>query len=351
MSKPFVAPTKSRVIRNRTHLSSVRADDFGFIIATSSHPEIALKHYSNGVDIVLVHLNTRIPSYVKRNLTRLRDHFPSHQVVLISNINQSKIANVQFMLYAEPDESIDIKTNLSHPKNFRANFWHSSIARFAYLLTYQREKDYPILHVESDVILAKDFPFDLVSNNKHLAYPILSKYRGVASIFFSENAESLSHFVGFVVEEARADHEITDMTALRKYYDLHNERVNLLPAGPGSRAVYEPEIQLELLTQLVTELNRYSGVFDGSDIGMYLFGTDPRNKLGRTILRQEVASTYTRMSEMKFRFNSDRNFLDVESEEKWIPIYNLHMTCKNINLFTSKRMDRIFLKYLSDKRS
>jgi hypothetical protein len=296
-----------------------------------------------------VHLNTKIPKYVKRNLVKLSKDFPEHQVVLISNLKQKKIPNVLFKQHFEPTQSIEIDSNLSHPKNFRANFWHSSIARFTYLLKHQTETGIPFLHVESDVILAKDFPIEIVAKNTNLAYPILSKYRGVASVFFSQGAEVLSHYVNFILTEVRSDHEITDMTALRKYYDLNPENVSVLPAGPSSISAYEPEIQKDLFGIIESGIKKYEGVFDGSDIGMYLFGTDPRNKLGYSILREEIATTYTKMSEMEFTYNAARDFIDVKNSGEWIPVYNLHMTCKDIKLFSTTEMRDTLLKYLSHK--
>lgn len=296
--------------------------------------------------MVIVHLNTRIPSYVKRNLIRLRDTFPAHEIVLISNIRQKHIKNVSFKLYEESPDSQIIKNNISHPKEFRENFWHSSIARFAFLRDYQNEIDEAIIHIESDVILSADFPLELFLNNKGLAFPILSRFRGVASVFFSGSKESLSLFVDFIVKEARRDGQITDMTALRKYFDLYPDQVDLLPAGPDGTSEYEPEIFSDLYEIMIAGIQKYSGVFDGSDIGMYLFGTDPRNKLGRTFIGDEIPSTYTRMSAMKFRYNPERDFLDVASNGEWLPIFNLHMTCKDIRLFSNRNLEEIFLNYM-----
>lgn len=298
------------------------------------------------MEIVLVHLNTKIPVYLKRNLIRLSKIFPDHSVVLISNIEQPKILNVEFKLYTEPEASKEINFHLSHPKEFRSNFWHSSIARFTYLRKYQEEVQRPVLHVESDVILSKDFPLKLFAKTEGLAYPILSKFRGVASIFYSSGSESINSFVEFLVNEAQIDHEITDMTALRKYYDLHPRRITILPAGPANASCYEDEVLHDVYDQIKSGLVEYRGVFDGSDIGMYLFGTDPRNLVGKTILRQEISSTYTRMSQMNFKFNPLRQFLDIESQGEWIPVYNIHMTCKDKKLFSTKNFEKRLTKYL-----
>ena len=211
---------------------------------------------------------------------------------------------------------------------------------------YQQEINKPILHVESDVLLSRDFPFESFANINGIAYPILSKFRGVASIFYSSASEQLNSFVEFLVSEVKNDYEITDMTALRKYNDLYPQRVTILPAGPANVYCYEEEIFEDIYDQIKSGLDRYDGVFDGSDIGMYLFGTDPRNLIGKTILRREIPSTYTRMSQMKFKFNPLREFLDVESQGKWLPVYNIHMTCKDKKLFSMKDIDKSFSKYL-----
>lgn len=296
--------------------------------------------------MVLIHLNTRIPRYLRRNISRLQYIFPTHEIVLLSNIKQPRLNNVVFRILKEPLDSQMIKNNISHPKDFRANFWHSSIARFAYLRDYQNEINEPLIHIESDVILAEDFPVKEILENQTLAYPILSEFRGVASIFFSDSKESLAHFTEFLASDSLLDNELTDMTALRKYFDLFPERVEILPAGPGLTSVYEPEILSDIYEKLITGLQKYSGIMDGSDIGMYLFGTDPRNRLGKTLLRSEVPATYTLMSEMEFRYNPERDFLDVKSNGKWLPIYNLHMTCKDIKLFSRRNLKKIFSRYL-----
>ena len=303
------------------------------------------------MEIVLIHLNTKIPKYLERNLMRLRDSFPLHKIVLISDREQPKIKGIESKVYEESAESRKLKSYLSHPKSFRENFWHASIARFTYLLSYQIEVDRAVLHVESDVILAADFPLNLIKKGSKIAFPMLSKYRGVASIFFSPDQTSLKKFVEFIVESASSNPEITDMTALRKYFDRFPLEIEVLPAGPESETAYEEEIKLDLYSDLEDGIAKFNGVFDGSDIGMYLFGTDPRNRLGVTLIRNEIASTYTCMSEMRFRYNELRDFLDIESQGMWIPIYNLHMTSKDLTLFSNKRLEKRLKKYLKYEKS
>lgn len=308
------------------------------------------KVYDSAMDIVLVHLNTKLPKYAKRNLVTLKGNFPDHNVVLISNTTQPRIKNIGFFHYEESEESRVIDTKLSHPKNFRNNFWHASIARFTYLLSYQKEIRRPILHVESDVILSKDFPIDIIAKNSNLSFPVLSRYRGVASIFYSNSADSLAEFVNFLVSESDFDSQITDMIALRRYFDRFAKRVEILPAGPSDKSAYEKEIENDIYSQLIQGLDKYGGVFDGSDIGMFLFGTDPRNALGYSMLRKEIDSTYTRMTDMEFRYNKSREFVDVMSNGQWIPVFNIHMTCKNSKFFLKRPAERDFKSHIENQK-
>jgi hypothetical protein len=298
------------------------------------------------VEIVLVHINTRIPQFVKLNLIRLKRQFPANKVVLISNMQQPRVQGVELRVITEPKQATELRALISHPKDFRFNFWHSSIARFTYLLAYQVESREPLIHIESDVILSKDFPIQKFNNETKLAFPILSQYRGVASVFYTPNSDLLEKFIEYIVEAAKNNPEITDMIALRLFFDSHPQFVELLPAGPSNIEVYSPKIKEDIYELLISKLNKYQGIFDGSDIGMFLFGTDPRNALGTTYLHKEVDTTYTQMLEMKFRYNAERDFLDVENQGAWTPIYSIHMTCKDIKLFTTRNMKTVFSKYL-----
>lgn len=272
--------------------------------------------------------------------------FTEVRIVLISNVPQKTIQGVTLKIYEESLDSKELNQNITHPKNFRTNFWHTSIARFTYLLQYQRESQVPLLHVESDVILSKDFPLSKIFSNTKIAYPILSQFRGVASVFFTPNTAELSKFVNFIVNESKNDSKITDMIALRRYFDHNTHEVEILPAGPVDLDCYHPEIVSDIHPELKAGLEKYSGVFDGSDIGMYLFGTDPRNRVGWQILRQEVDSTYTKLRNMKFIYDDSREFLNIRNDGEWIPVFNLHMTSKEIKLFELRNVRKNFERFL-----
>lgn len=301
------------------------------------------------MDVVFVHLNTPLPSYLNNNLDRMQKLFPKENIVLISNIVQRIIPGITFYKLQESLQSEDLRKTLSHPAEFRNNFWHSSIARFAYLLTYQKESNNRIIHFESDVLVSKDFPlskFKRMSTNK-IAFPILAPKRGVASVFYSGSAKSLDRFVSFAVCNARENTGTTDMLTLRDFYDQFPKLVTILPAGPPNIELYCDQIVQDIYPKIRAGFKTFQGVFDGTDIGFYLFGTNPWNRLGVSLLHQELEETYTIMSKFKFKYNSRRDFVDIISENKIVPVYNLHITSKQKSLFKFKDLDLQTYKHLN----
>jgi len=303
------------------------------------------------MDIVFVHLNTLLPNYLEKNLIRTRCIFPDQNIVLISNTMQKSIPGITKCILSEPQESLDLRKILSHPVEFRKNFWHSSIARFAYLLAYQKQVNRRILHFESDVLISKDFPLSKIlqiPTNK-IAFPILAKERGVASVFYSGGAKTLKEFVSFSISHAMNNPLTTDMLVLREFYNNFPEFVKVLPAGPGNVEFYSNDINSDIFPKIIEGLSEFQGVFDGTDIGFYLFGTNPWNRRGVSVLHQEVADTYTIMSRFKFEYNGARNFVDVISDNEKIPIYNLHITSKRDSLFECKNLEVKVNKFLNVK--
>jgi hypothetical protein len=299
---------------------------------------------------VLVHLNTKLPKYLINNLKRLVTISPSKSVTLISNMNQIKIHGVKnHYVSVEPNLSALLNSNLKHPKSFRSNFWHSAVARFIYLLEYQKETKQPILHFESDILVALDFPFEkfLHVAPNHIAYPILSPKHGIASVFWSPKAELLEDFVSFVIQESSKDSNTNDMLVLRGYYDNYKDKVFMLPAGPVNESCYTDGIIQDLFSELQIGYQAFEGIFDASDIGLYYFGTDPRNERGKSRIKHQNADSYSRMSKFNTFYDADRDFLSVHNGDEISPIFNIHLTSKQQRLFRSTSFRRVFREALA----
>lgn len=154
-------------------------------------------------------------------------------------------------------------------KNIAGGYWLNTLMRlFALNQVAKLNPSEPILHLESDVYLYAEqndlqkfeFSQDLVS------YPRLSGSRGVASILYSPNSETLLTFLKKLSSILLENQNIVnDMDLLG--YALNADAARELPSTP------HPQEELAV--------NRY--IFDGAALGQYLLGIDPIHTNGSVI--------------------------------------------------------------------
>ena len=310
---------------------------------------------NRNLPIVFVHLNGKVPKYLKLNIERTIRLFPKNRVILLVNTKQPQLEVSGLTIYEfECNEDwYRLENSLDHPKNFRNNFWLISIARFIVLKDFLNSYKGKILHIESDVILSKDFPIGKFSKiQEKLAYSIVSKERGVASILYIRDLESASKLVEHVLEESNLNPNLTDMIALRTFYEKNSEAILVLPIGPIEKHYYHDYLEKNLLRKFSEGLKTFEGVFDGNDIGVYFFGTNPFNAKGKIKIRYEVPLNYANVSKWQIFYNPKRNFIDLQTEEDGIiiPVYSIHATSKINQIFSIRKQSRV-LQYRSRESS
>ena len=115
------------------------------------------------MEIVFVHFGSSVPKYLMRNIERTCDFFPETTVTLITDISSKigiKKSNFQKYIFEMNEDYVNLNQFLSHPKNFRNNFWFTSLARIFVLCDYTIARNIQILHIESDVLISSDFPLN-----------------------------------------------------------------------------------------------------------------------------------------------------------------------------------------------
>ena len=308
--------------------------------------EFSINEAEGFMPIVFVHLNSKIPRYLLTNIKSTIQRFPKNKVVLIVNQNtgKTKIKGLVVYKYEEDDNWNSLLNCLSHPKNFRNNFWMTSIARFFALEQLLRSYENEIIHIESDVLLSNDFPFNLFTNSeKEIAFPVVSKERGVSSTLYIRNLQMIRKLNRFVISEANLNSETSDMIILRKFYDKFNNQIEILPIGPGIKEYYKESIDLKLFSEIAYGVTYFNGIFDGNDIGVYFFGTNPENLRGKTILGRLINLNYARVEKWVPIYNYERNFMDlkINNEGPSIPIYSIHATVKSNSVFSIKKQKKV----------
>lgn len=287
------------------------------------------------MNIVFVHLNTKLPKYLILNVENCVGNFPEHKVFLIHNLTLPQTIKGATLIRTDYVEaSSDLSNKLNHPAEFRNGFWFSSIARLIILAEFMEAHPEPLLHVESDVILSSDFPFGIFENiNEPIAYPVVFKERGVASTIYMREKEISTRLADFAVEEVSKDGNTTDMLILRKFFDTYPNDVYPLHFFHTIDHKYVREVDARLLKKISDSPKKSIGLFDGSDLGVYYFGTDPRNARGKSYLRHEVPLTYLRLKNWNLVFDKNRNFPNAKFKNEIIPIFSLHLTSKRLKYF------------------
>jgi hypothetical protein len=306
------------------------------------------------VKIVFVHFGNDIPDYLKENLKSCCKRFKQHEIILLRNSSRNSISyhNLDVKIIDFDSEYQEVQSILTHPKDFRDGFWASSINRLLALAKFAEETNEPLVHFESDIIVAEDFPFNRFKELKTgLAYPIVSDDRGIASTVYIRDKVAGKLLRETVISEVRQEPASTDMTVLRKVYDQNKDKVSVLP----STAEYVRSVSFSTPESIVgcwkSNLNIMGGVFDGADFGFYLLGTDPRNKRGLSSLRTSLPKHYVSIKDVNFKINVERNFVDQESNGEFIPIYTLHATCKSTKLFKSDATKLLYKRVQTQNNS
>lgn len=291
-----------------------------------------------------MHLNTRLPRYLHSNLLAHIGKFPGHKVTLIhsAGIEIPALKGLNLVPATEDSRWHELDLLYSHPKEFRSNFWLASSARLFALENYMMSIQSEILHIESDVILAKDFPFRKFSELKEgLAFPLISKSRGVASVVYLRDVKSASLLSSTLISEARKNAQATEMLSLMEVYKSNPSEMCALPIGIDNPNFYR-NIDPSRRQDLIESFKSFGGIFDGVEIGQYFFGTDPRNRRGKKLIRHDLVDGYLNVKNLELRFDGRRGFINVaeRGSEKTEFLFAIHVPSKENRIFKSDTQER-----------
>jgi hypothetical protein len=304
--------------------------------------------------IIFAHFYTQLPKHLILNIKRTIAIFPEHEIFLVTDldIDRTLIQKLKVFKYHPDSDWLKLERNLTHDKEFRGNFWFTSIARFLAIAAFAKIYKSEILHLESDVIISSDFPFRLLSETKSLfLFPIISDAQAIASCLFIRNSAAAEYLANLVISESLNDSQTTDMFVLRKLTRINGREFELLPAAPSQKNAM-PSANDNFLKDNSNMLAHFGGIFDGFDIGRYLFGMDPRNRRGFSTLRAFDPTVYLNVRELDLRVESNREFpyvLDVNTN-RMFPIYSLHIHSKKRELFIPTKIKKLISKAVKESK-
>jgi hypothetical protein len=296
------------------------------------------KEIAGNAEVVFIHLGTRIPRYLQLNLFRTKEAFgPDVAITLVSDQKNgrriAKKAGVSFYEYRR----------MSHPwpkpqrdMAFRSGYWLHTIERFDALSEYhmQGERQRPVLMVESDVIILRSFPWAELSKFSRLAWATAGEGQDVGAILYSPSSNATIGLVGRMRELCQENPKLSDMEAL--YIARQGEL-----AGKSW-------LELPIWRKEFSRLNSWNndpnsgqnedfeGIFDGSLLGTWATGGDPRSYWGlerRFFLTKQ--NRFLDLANTTLQYRSGEFF----AVNNGVPakLYNLHVHSKNSRFFRSDR--------------
>ena len=283
--------------------------------------------------LVFVHLGERIPKYALENFNSIKNEFADISLWVITDSHRisRKLQKRGLQTFYVDKRQINEEfydKNLSHSKEFRGKFWYRTIQRFDALASFQEVHKKPVIHLENDIWIAKDFPFKKFDELKgSIAFPLLNKSEGVASVLFLRSEESSKQLVQLVHQLVKKDSSNTDMSILGQIAILGLMNFSGLPTLPPNQIKEGGE------TTFSANFEIFNGCFDAAAYGVYYLGTDPRNARG-------VSHLHTLRNEHNLPFGisdiiyiAETSSIRVTALEFEYSLFCLHNHSKNVKIW------------------
>jgi hypothetical protein len=296
------------------------------------------------VDAVFVHLGQEVPKHLISNLRIVQTNFPQQKIHLIVNTLPSDkildLPGVEVHVLKVSDEIDNILNELAPDKKFRKGFWRLTLERLLILEKFHKSRpDAKILHIESDIFLFPNFPFDKFDSLKKISWIKVSSTRDVAAIVYLPNSTETTTFISRMVNALRSSGWLDDMEMLSTLMNEFGTEYEYLPSlNPTQMELKSNSHSSEKTNkQLTSNFELFDGIFDGAQLGIWLTGWDPRNSYGFTRVRDEShisdASGFLNPKKVTFFFD-DYNCLHYLVEGRSTNVYTLHIHSKSLKIFS-----------------
>ena len=290
------------------------------------------------MNICLIYLNASLPKYAEVNLSYLKRTFPREKIWLISdsdlNLEIAKKFGLRVWKCTNPLSSWEALRNSGLELNYRGGFYSYSLGRFSALNEFMKSQvNESVLHVETDVWLAPNFPFREIEIIKEdIAFPLEKKGVVIPSTIFIKNSESMLRLFGYLTDALSKGFTPIDMFLLSLYENTFPERVHILPSVFPENLGFNASVDVETKNKILLNHRNYEGIFDSSTWGQFLFGIDPKNYLGIRMIYRVQEKHAAKIKGIGFQITSEGNIALIRGSTR-IFLYSLHIHSKDVRVF------------------
>jgi hypothetical protein len=292
----------------------------------------------NTLEIVFVHLGKNKSRVLIPNMELVHYMFPQISINCIVSEDFHSPGNmpdfVKIFTYKASLEIDNLFKLKSIDPSFRNGFWRYSLERLIAIESiHSKNTNVAYLHIESDVFLLPNFPLNKFSEVKQISWLPVNQVNDVASLVFFPRYELTQEFKTDLLRYIIDSVSPNDMEGLSKIRRRFPDKYKTLPFSHSSLPLLN---KADIDPPVVSEVD-FGGIFDGSKIGMWLTGIDPRNVYGFLELfatkKLNLDNSYIDPSAYELRF-SEKNGLYFENGGEQISIYNLHIHSKSLRIFS-----------------
>ena len=223
------------------------------------------------------------------------------------------------------EDPFDFKGKSSLDKGFRGGFWFHTSARFFVIHAFMLKhglKD--VIHIENDVILYYNVDKELAETftEQKLYIPFDTYERNIASIVYIPDADIFSK----ILEHYDfGKNDMYNFSEIRKRTQLI-QNLPIFVDGKGKGNTLEKAF-------VSNGFKKY--IFDAAAIGQLVGGVDPRNAAGDTrgFVNETCVIKYKEEGEIIWREVDGFNKPFIKIFTKEVPIFNLHIHCKNLSIY------------------
>jgi len=301
--------------------------------------------------IVFVHLGSAPAEHLWANIGTLVKKFANIEIVLVSDLERSELIlhpRIEFFEYIRPDAYRKQLSKLNFEFKFRSGFWQYTLERILALDQYHRSfPQKKLMHLESDVLLLDEFPFQIFEQQTKMSWLSVDENRDVATFIYLPNAQATKKLSEALLEQLCVDPTLTDMKFLREFRLKNPTEVLLAPSLSleiATNLISNGKMDSKVGSELSSASKIFDGIFDPAAIGMWLTGSDPRNYYGsrKVFDTREILNggTFINPEIFKYRLsNSDGLFVSINNIES--RVWCLHIHSKDMRLFGNSSMTRL----------